>query len=42
MQPGLAVRSCPRAIVHAVLAAQSTSCQQSYCDVFRSACKNGR
>jgi L-aminopeptidase/D-esterase-like protein len=31
-----------RAIVHAVLAAQSTSCQQSYCDVFRSACKNGR
>jgi len=31
-----------RAIVHALIAAKSTSCQQSYCDTFPSACKNGR
>lgn len=28
-----------RAIVHALLAAKSTSCQPSYCDAFRSACR---
>jgi hypothetical protein len=31
-----------RAIVHALIAAKSTSCQPSYCDTFPSACKNGR
>ena len=29
-----------RAIVHALLAAKSTSCQPSYCDTFPSACRN--
>ena len=29
-----------RAIVHALVAAKSTSCQPSYCDTFRSACRN--
>ncbi|MFL6661670.1 MAG: P1 family peptidase [Rhizobacter sp.] len=31
-----------RAIVHALLAAQSTTCQASYCDAFPSACRNRR
>jgi len=31
-----------RAIVHALLAAKSTSCQPSYCDTFPSACRNKR
>jgi len=31
-----------RAIVHALIAAKSTSCQPSYCDTFPSACKNGK
>jgi L-aminopeptidase/D-esterase-like protein len=31
-----------RAIVHALLAAKSTSCQPSYCDAFPSACRNRR
>ena len=31
-----------RAIVHALLSAKSTSCQQSYCDTFPSACRNRR
>lgn len=31
-----------RAIVHALLSADSTSCQRSYCDTFPSACRNRR
>jgi L-aminopeptidase/D-esterase-like protein len=31
-----------RAIVHALLAARSTSCQTSYCDTFPAACRNRR
>ena len=31
-----------RAIVHALLAAKSTSCQPSYCDTFPSACRHRR
>lgn len=31
-----------RAIVQALLAARSTACVPSYCDAFRSACRNGR
>jgi L-aminopeptidase/D-esterase-like protein len=31
-----------RAIVHALLAAKSTACQPSYCDAFRSACRDRR
>jgi hypothetical protein len=29
-----------RAIVHALVAAKSTSCQPSYCDTFPAACRN--
>ena len=37
-----AANAVSRAIVHALLSAQSTSCQQSYCDSFPSACRNRR
>jgi len=37
-----AANAVSRAIVHALLSAQSTSCQQSYCDTFPSACRNRR
>jgi L-aminopeptidase/D-esterase-like protein len=29
-----------RAVVHAILSAQSTACEQSYCDMFPHACRN--
>jgi L-aminopeptidase/D-esterase-like protein len=35
-----AAHAVSRAIVHALLSAQSTSCQPSYCDTFASACRN--
>jgi L-aminopeptidase/D-esterase-like protein len=35
-----AANAVSRAIVHALLSAQSTSCQPSYCDTFPSACRN--
>ena len=37
-----AANAVSRAIVHALLAAKSTSCQPSYCDTFPSACRNRR
>jgi L-aminopeptidase/D-esterase-like protein len=38
----VAAHAVSRAIVHALLSAKSTSCQPSYCDTFRSACRNRR
>lgn len=35
-----AANAVSRAIVHALLSAQSTACQPSYCDTFPSACRN--
>jgi L-aminopeptidase/D-esterase-like protein len=35
-----AASAVSRAIVHALLAAKSTSCEKSYCDTFPSACRN--
>jgi hypothetical protein len=29
-----------RAIVHAILSAESTPCEKSYCDTFPNACRN--
>jgi len=29
-----------RAVVHAILSADSTSCEKSYCDLFPNACRN--
>ena len=29
-----------RAVVHAILSAESTACEKSYCDMFPNACRN--
>jgi L-aminopeptidase/D-esterase-like protein len=37
-----AASTVSRAVVHALLSAQSTTCQQNYCDAFPAACRNRR
>ena len=37
---GAAADTLSRAVVHALLSAESTACEQSYCDMFPNACRN--
>jgi L-aminopeptidase/D-esterase-like protein len=39
---GAAADTLSRAVVHAILSAESTACEKSYCDTFPNACSNGK